>query len=293
MTAAPESGWYPDPAGPADTFRWWDGQDWTDATSESAQTPAPVAQRDLGPARVDRAARRRTSSLRHVVVLAIGLALFLTASAGIGLILWGEPANDEAVEPGGGQGGIGSRPTAIDTAATGQLDQRTRTATVGPAALVMPDAPYALYPDPMRLAGVLDVFFCSGATVHQRYDGRHDWSAAVLLGRVSTSMTSGDLESQGRRTMYRLGRTFFGDHATEVKDVSWSNHPVGQRPGVRFSATIGYSVPKLPSRYDRLTALLVRLDDGSVIIAAAAVPNDADPQVARQARESLNTLTIR
>lgn len=276
MTAAPESGWYPDPAGPAETFRWWDGQDWTDATSESPQAPAP--RRDLGPDQAGRAAQRRTSSVRHVVVLAIGLALFLTASAGIGLIVWGDPANDEAVEPGGGRGSSGSRPTAIDTAATGQLDQRTRTATVGPVALVMPDAPYALYPDPMRLPGVLDVFFCSGATVHQGYDGRHDWSAAVLLGRLTTSMTSGDLESQGRLTMYRLGRTFFDDHATEVKNVSWSDHPIGQHPGLRFSATIGYSVPSLPSRYDRVTALLVRLDDGSVIIAAAAVPNDANPR---------------
>ena len=42
-----------------------------------------------------------------------------------------------------------------------------------------------------------------------------------------------------------------------------------------------------------MTALLVRLDDGSVVIAAASVPNDADPEVARQAAESLKTLTIR
>ena len=121
--------------------------------------------------------------------------------------------------------------------------------------------------------------------MHQRYDGRHDWSAAVLFGRVTTSLASGDLESQGRLTMHRLGQTFFGDHATEVKDVSWSATRWTRHPGLLFSATIGYSVPSLPSRYDRVTALLVRLDDGSVIIAAAAVPNDADPQVARQARD--------
>jgi len=52
-------------------------------------------------------------------------------------------------------------------------------------------------------------------------------------------------------------------------------------------------VPNLPSRFDRVTALLVRLDDGSVVIAAASVPNDADPEVARQAAESLQTLAIR
>ena len=60
----------------------------------------------------------------------------------------------------------------------GPVGPASRTATVGPASLVMPDAPYVLYPDPMRLTGVLDVLFCSSATVHQRYDGRH-----ALVGR--------------------------------------------------------------------------------------------------------------
>ena len=82
-------------------------------------------------------------------------------------------------------------------------------------------------------------------------------------------------------------------HAAEVTDESWSDHSVDQNPGLLFSATMGYSVPNLPSRFDRVTALLVRLDDGSVVIAAASVPNDAGPELARQAAESLQTLTIR
>ena len=51
-----------------------------------------------------------------------------------------------------------------------------------------------------------------------------------------------------------------------------------------FSAQVHYSVDRLPSRYDTVTALLVRLDDGSLIMAASSVPNDADSDVARQAR---------
>jgi hypothetical protein len=39
--------------------------------------------------------------------------------------------------------------------------------------------------------------------------------------------------------------------------------------------------------------VLVQLDDGSLIVAAAAVPNDTDPEVARQAADSLDTLSIR
>jgi hypothetical protein len=38
---------------------------------------------------------------------------------------------------------------------------------------------------------------------------------------------------------------------------------------------------------------VVRLDDGSLIMAASSVPNDANSDVARQAAEALQTLTIR
>jgi hypothetical protein len=56
---------------------------------------------------------------------------------------------------------------------------------------------------------------------------------------------------------------------------------------------VHYRVERLPSRYDTVTALLVRLDDGSVIMAASSVPNDTDSETARQAAEALETLTIR
>ena len=298
MTAA-EPGWYPDPAGATDLFRWWDGQDWTDAISESTQAPTPPRRlpRDLESGDFESASEgsdelRKAASWRRVVALIVVVALFLSATAGIGLLIWDDPPGNAARLPSPGGGG-GARPTSFSTAPSGHLDRSSRTATIGPAAMVLPDTPYVLYPDPMPMAGVLDLVFWSEATVHPRYDGRHDWSTAVLFGQVSNSRATGDLETQGRLTMQRLGRALFDSHAAEVKDVSWSDHSVNQNPGLLFSATMGYSVPNLPSRYDRVTALLVRLNDGSVVIAAASMPNDADPEVARQAAESLKTLAIR
>jgi hypothetical protein len=52
-------------------------------------------------------------------------------------------------------------------------------------------------------------------------------------------------------------------------------------------------VDRLPSRYDTVTALLVKLDDGSLIMAASSVPDDADSDVARQASDALSTLKVR
>jgi len=78
-----------------------------------------------------------------------------------------------------------------------------------------------------------------------------------------------------------------------LKDLSWDERPVDGQPGMLFSAQVHYRVDRLPSRYDTVTALVVELDDGSLIIAASSVPNDANADVALQARDALRTLTIR
>jgi hypothetical protein len=41
-----------------------------------------------------------------------------------------------------------------------------------------------------------------------------------------------------------------------------------------------------------VSAVVVRLDDGSLVIAASSVPNDADPELAKLAAASLRSLTI-
>jgi hypothetical protein len=229
--------------------------------------------------------------VRSITVLAVGFAVFVGGSMAVGMLIWGGAPTGTAA---GGDRAIGAAsPGVAETVPTGQLDRTTRTAVIGPASLVLPDDPYLVYPDPMPLEGVLDLFFWAGATVHPNYDGRHSWSSAVLLGRVSDSPVGDDLEAQGRLTMQRLSETFFGEHQTTVGKVTWSDHSVDGHPGMVFSAQVHYSVKNLPSRYDTVTALLVRLDDGSLVVAAAAVPNDTDPDVARQAKDSLDSLSIR
>ncbi len=68
---------------------------------------------------------------------------------------------------------------------------------------------------------------------------------------------------------------------------------VDGQPAMLFSAQVHYSVDRLPSRYDTVTALLVKLDDGSLIMAASSVPNDANSDVTRQASDALRTLQVR
>ena len=228
--------------------------------------------------------------IRAIAVVTVGFAVFVGASMAAGMMIWGDSSVGTTAQGGRALGAAGS--SVAETTPTGQLDRVSRTATIGPATLVLPDDPYVVYPDPVPLEGVFDLFFWAGATVHHNYDGRRSWSSAVLIGRVSDSLGSGDLEVRGRLTMQQLSRTFFGKHETRLGEMTCSDHSIDGHPGMLFSAQVHYSVPNLPSRYDTVTAVLVQLDDGSLIVAAAAVPHDTDPDVARQATESLDTLSV-
>lgn len=236
-----------------------------------------------------RAARRAAAPGAGVV--AAGLTLFVVLTVTAGLLIWDEAPADPSTPGGRAVGAAG--PTAGGAAPVDQLDRSTRTARVGPVSLVLPGDPYRVHPDPIPLGGALDFVFWAGATVHPRYDGRHDWSAAVLLGRMSAASATGDLQEDGRRAVERLSTTFFGDLPTRVRDVTAAEHAVDGHPGVLVTATVHYATAKLPSRHDTVTAVLVRLEDGSVVLAASAVPDDTDPAVAREAAAALRTLRTR
>jgi hypothetical protein len=290
VTAAPRPGWYPDPAGAPGLYRWWDGSHWADVTSDSVQAPPPLALPVEAAGGV--APYRQASPLRIAAALGLGFALFISASIGLGLAIWPTQSNTSAQRAAGGSGGLPSV-GSVGTDPVGYLDERTRTATIGPASLTMPGAPYILSPDPMAIRGVLDLLFWASAPVHTRYDGKHDWSSGVLLGRVAQSSSQVELETEGTLALHRLSNAIFDEHPTELKGMRWDEHAVNGRPGMLFSARVYYSVDRLPSRYDTVTAVVVRLDDGSLIMAASSVPNDADSDVARQAADALKTLSIR
>jgi hypothetical protein len=237
------------------------------------------------------ARQSRTSAAKSIAILTMGFAVFIGASMAVGMMIWSDSSADTVGHAGGALSA--ASPSVAELVQTGQLDPLTRTATIGPATLILPDDPYLLHPDPMPLEGVLDLFFWAGAPVHPNYDGRHSWSSAVLFGRVSDSPAGSGLEAQGRLTMQRLSQTFFGRHQTRLGEMTWSDHSVDGQPGMVFTAPVHYTVPNLPSRYDKLTAVLVQLDDGSLVVAATAVPDDTEAAVARQAADSLGTLSIR
>lgn len=275
MTAAPRPGWYPDPAG-TQLFRWWDGEDWADVTSDTAHSAPPLDDptADLR--------RQRAGPLRTLLILALGLTLVVGMSAAFGSMLWRDPA-PSSVAPEG---------TAVHPGSVGQLDERTRTARIGPASMVLPDEPYRLDPVPRRLPGVVDLMFSADAVVHPPRESSQRWTSVVLFGHVAASTGRADLVEQAHYLMGRLSDGVVPKHRTRVADETSNDYSVDGRPGLMLTANLHYAIEGVPSTHDSLTVVVVRLDDGSYIVAASAVPNDSPAAVASQAAEALGTLRI-
>ena len=128
VTVAPRPGWYPDPAGAAGLYRWWDGSSWAEVTSDSAQAPPPLPVETEGGGG---APLRRASPLRVAAVITLGFALFASASISLGLVIWRDSSNTSAQRAVGAPAGL---PSVGGTDPIGYLDERPRTATNSPGA---------------------------------------------------------------------------------------------------------------------------------------------------------------
>jgi len=278
VTADPRPGWYPDPAGapdqPVTRFRWWDGSGWADATSDSAQAPTPAA---------------RPSRLRSAVVLAVGFTVFVGAALGGAVLLWRDPVSSSQVRrplPGP------TSPGATSTGITGQLDFHTRQATIGRVSMRLPDAPYVLDKDPRHYRGLFDVAFPANAPVHENYRHGQDWLSTVMLAQLSGPLGGSDLEATGRAALHGLSRTIFYNYPTTVTELKTDDHSVDSGKGVLVTGRVNYQMAGLPSRFDRVTVLLVQLDDDTLVAGVSSVPDDAGPALEAMAAQSLASLTV-
>jgi len=282
VTTTPRPGWYPDPAGDTESgrddesggFRWWDGTTWTDHTADHAYAPSPEDTISVGPP-------RPRSRLVRVVAWTVVVALVLTTSAGALLLVWSGPQAADRPDP--------------ENAASvgGQLDERARRATIKAVTMDLPSSPYKVSGGAHEVPGVLDVVFIAEAKVHPRTSAHPGWTAMVCLAAVDDRLAGGfDLDADSEATLKTLAGKIYGNARTEIRGVDVAEHSVDGHGGVRISAEVHYQIPGLPSRYDDLTAILVRLDDGSVVAALSSVPDDASQEIRDLAAESLASLRV-
>lgn len=120
IAVAPKPGWYPDPEDLDGSLRWWDGQDWAEATAPStadvASLPGAVAVEvdfwsRLYSARADESARGNAAATMSVVMGVASVitgqiphftAVLLSVFTAISAVVWGLIGVRRAVKTGVG-----------------------------------------------------------------------------------------------------------------------------------------------------------------------------------------------
>ena len=137
---------------------------------------------------------------RAAIALLVIVALVLGAGVGVGLWLWGDSDGSHGRRRRTSAPAPRSASAAGPAGPRGQLEQSSRTATIGAVSMELPDEPYELHADPMSLNGVFDVAFVAEADVHRSYDGDNDWYATVGVAAL------GSRPRRGNRARSQPGR---------------------------------------------------------------------------------------
>lgn len=280
------NGWYPDPAGAPDTYRYWDGRQWSAETTGNPRTPPPASAAAAGsapaagPTRAGAQPRRASRSVALVVVALI--ILVATAIVG-GVILFGHRASDisgpdEPTSTTSSYDDSSPFPTATPTPTPSASPTPTDSAAPPPQSVPCPqeDTSPGVHPADGRVHGGRLSFAQVDSYPAPEADGQFSWMTDVTSQTQSTE--------PGWISIFAVGQVLTEDDgfATPKKAAEssiqcaitegWYSHFAGRRnlrnsavtidghQGWIISAEIRVDEPSLSVAGDQLTFVVI--DDG-------------------------------
>lgn len=196
------AGWYADPSGRAETYRWWDGNAWTRWLSDDANAPAPDEPGSSDPAGgdvfvLDPDHDQPAIRLPLAVGITIGAVILAVILLGVTVSVTEDrlPAGP-AIAP----------PPKQDREVVALYDGINQSFFAGPVTMKMPGPPYQCddYPGTLR-SGVQNGFRCD-FDVHPNYRENHSWMADTGFGVLPDAMVvPDDLKSTCEKVLIQLG----------------------------------------------------------------------------------------
>lgn len=280
MSAGP--GWYPDPAGRAGSFRYWDGQAWSAATHPTPYAPPPPS----SPA-VPLPSRGRRPPWGWLIG---GLAL-LTALVVVGVLVVRGVGGD--VRVGGGPTEQPSPADACPEAAVPSATpppetiQRVRSgklsyARVGP--------PFGAPQWDRRVPFGRDVR-SQTATVERDQAGNQTWVAGVLIARLLAGDGFYGPEQGARLVATCITGKFYGEAAVERDDRVDEATVVDGQPAWVIESHLSFRLPAVNTTGELMILVVVDTDDGEAGLFYASIP-DTSPQFLEPARAAQRSLQV-
>lgn len=302
--STPSPGWYPDPGGVPNLYRYWDGGSWTDQVSPQPGNAQPSATQSAGGAGggtgsyapyaaygtggtgargVPTARRRGRGWLIALIAVAVVLVvLVVLAVRGLSGVLSG----GSGLPGGQSSQDVCPRPEASGTPTPQPNDGRVHS---GP--LSYPKLPVPPWGEP---TATNDVPF--GRDVQQQFVQTEEtpsmsWGAAVMVGEL----VAGDgffAPQDGAEIVLRcVTGTFYGNAEVTRNDTKSQAMTVDGRDAWVMESDLSFSIPDLEATNELLTVVIVDLGDGTAGLFASSVPGNA-PQYNEPARQAMEGLEV-
>lgn len=292
-----QPGWYPDPGGVPNLYRYWDGRAWTNQLSQQPGAPptGPAAQsgqlptagqlpttQQFAPAPPisPRRSGRRWLIVLIAVVIAVAVVIVLAVRA-----LSGSLGGLPGVPGGNPSGNVCPQPEADSSPTPQPNDGRVHS---GPLSYPMLGSPWG------PPTGTNEVPF--GRDVQQQFvqterTASLNWGAAVMVGEL----VAGDgfyAPKDGAEIVLRcVTGTFYGNAAVTRHDTKSQALTVDGHDAWLMESNLTFSIPGLKATNEVLTVVIVDLRNGSAGLFASSVPGNA-PQYTAPAQQAMEGLRV-
>ena len=306
-----QAGWYPDPGGVANLYRYWDGQAWSAATSPNPQAPPPAQglvqglqgggqqpygqQNAYGQGQPGAYANFQTAQQKKSPIgWWIAAAALLVVIVVVGVIaVRAIGGSSGTTGPGPGQSSQDVCPTYSAEPSTGQPSADPNDGRVhgGPISYPRLGAPWEA-PDSTddRVPFGRDVQK-QMVTDQANYDGKnHSWVASILVAELM----AGDgfyTPEQGAQIVVRciLGK-FYGDNPVTSNVQVNKAITVDGHEAWLVESQLSFDIPGLITKGELLIVTVVSAGPTSGLY-YASIP-DTQPELVKPARDTLAALTV-
>ena len=308
-----QAGWYPDPGGGQNLFRYWDGRAWSAATTYNPQAAPPIAGAGI-PGQPSGPVQPTTSVPRPTVEYGPGAGAYAQFQAtrqrkspvgwwiaAAALVVVIVVVAVVAVRAIGGGAGVATPPAGGPPSqdVCPQVDSTTPDSEVpprndgrvhgGPVSYPLLPSPWGSPQTDYRVPFGRDVS-SQLVSVEPNYQPGSNWVASVLVGELQ----AGDgfyTPEQGSKIVVKciLGR-FYGNN--EVRSDVRVNKAttIDGNPGWLVESHLTFDIEGLKTKGELLIVAIVTTESGAGLY-YASIP-DTTPQLVKPARDSLAKLTV-
>ncbi|HEY5786543.1 MAG TPA: hypothetical protein VIT65_17380 [Microlunatus sp.] len=165
-------------------------------------------------------------------------------------------------------------PPPAAMAPTVSFDAPTRIVRYAEVTTRMPGTPYTCPETPGSTPPLLSSGILCSAPVHPDYEGTSDWTATAGFGSVADGITRPTAEATARAFFATFRSVAFDNRTTTLAKLATDQADLDGHQVALVSGNVGYTVPGVPSSFDRVLVVVLPVDDGDYAVYFSSRPDD-------------------